>query len=78
MKVQFESLVDYQHKCVEAAKGVANPQHGHYKWISDDWASGNWFEDGRGEHGRGNYNEHQENLNFLDFSLNALIRSQGQ
>jgi hypothetical protein len=46
-KVQFDSLLDYRRESVTAAVKVADPDHGHYKWISDDW----------GDHGHGNCNE---------------------
>jgi hypothetical protein len=56
-KAQFDSLVDYRKECIAAAVDIASPNHGHFKWMSDDWTESIWFKDDRGEHGYGNCNE---------------------
>jgi hypothetical protein len=56
-KPQADSLQAYREECIRAAVNVAQPDHGHYKWMSEEWTRSNWFKDERGEHGRGNCNE---------------------
>ena len=51
-KEQFDSLLAYRSRCIEAAHEIASPPHTHYTWMSEIWTTTSWFSSDGGNHDR--------------------------